>query len=82
MGGEDIEVILLPCADRLAFIAGLSQKPTSYYISQQKVIGGMERKQDLRETKREISINKSNKNILWRTSLKLSSQKILAHPKC
>lgn len=33
---------LLPCADRLEFIASLSQKSTSYCISQQTVIGGME----------------------------------------
>ena len=51
------------CRQTLAFIASLSQKSTSYYISQQTVIGGTKGKQDLRETEKEISLNKNNKNI-------------------
>lgn len=46
----------------LAFMASLSQTSTSY-ISQQTVIGGTKGKQDLRETEREINLNKNNKSI-------------------
>lgn len=64
MGGDKKGVTISSMyRQTLAFIASLSQKSTSYYISQQTVIGGTKGKQDPRETEREISLNKNNKSI-------------------